>query len=354
MLHPSFVFGFCEASALPVAAATAAARATGTPGSRRATALTDRAPRFAHSASEKPTGRQNAVDPRCDQKLGGMTPTTCSWSPSTSMLLADDRRIAAERALPEIEGQEDGRRAGDVVLGTQHASHDRRLGEHAEEIAAHRGVGHALTVLANAKRARSPAEDRRGLEDGRVSHDIPVVGRRDPEVAQVATEMLLGDVDDAVRAGDGELAEEDAVHEREERDVPADPDGKRQAGDGREGRGSSHLPKREREVLTQDIPVCGGRRFQNVEGDCRGGLPTLGEVVPELPAMLVAHVAREKAEEQAVAERQLTERIVGASHGFRASPCGAHLELFERELDGRVEARRSRPPARLGRCVVRR
>jgi hypothetical protein len=49
--------------------------------------------------------------------------------------------------------------------------------------------------------------------------------------------------------------------------------------------------------------------------------------------MLLAHVTREKAEEQAMAERELTERIVGASHGSRASTCGVELELFERELD---------------------
>jgi hypothetical protein len=54
--------------------------------------------------------------------------------------------------------------------------------------------------------------------------------------------------------------------------------------------------------------------------------------------MLFAHVAREKAQEQAVAERQLTEWIAGASHDFQASACGAHLELFERKLDGGVEA----------------
>ncbi len=109
----------------------------------------------------------------------------------------------------------------------EHASHDRRLGEDAEEIAAHRGIGHALAVLAESQCPGASAEDRPGPEDRRVAHDVPVVGRRDPEVAQVATEMLLGDVDDAVRAGDRQLAEEDAVHEREERDVPADPDGKR-------------------------------------------------------------------------------------------------------------------------------
>jgi len=141
--------------------------------------------------------------------------------------LADDRRIAAERALPEVEGEENGRRAGDVVVGTQHASHDRRLGEDAKEIAAHRSVRHALAVLSESHGPRASAEDRRRLEDGRVSHDVPVVGRRDPEVAKVATEVLLRDVDDAVRASNGKLAEENAVHEREKRDVPADPDGKR-------------------------------------------------------------------------------------------------------------------------------
>ena len=64
----------------------------------------------------------------------------------------------------------------------------------------------ALAVLAESKRAGSPAEDRRGLKEGRVAHDVAEVGRRDPEAAQVATEILLGDVDDAIRAGDAGAA----------------------------------------------------------------------------------------------------------------------------------------------------
>ncbi len=85
----------------------------------------------------------------------------------------------------------------------------------------------------------------------------------------------------------------------------------------------------------------GRRRFENVEGERGGGLPALGEVVPELTAMFLADVTRKEAEEQAVAERQLPERIVGASHWFATSAggAGAHLELFERELDRRLEAR---------------
>ena len=101
-----------------------------------------------------------------------------------------------------------------------------------------------------------------------------------------------------------------------------------------------NLSEREREILAQHIPMGDGRRFQDVERDCRGGLSLLGEVVAELPAMLVAHMTGEKAEQQAVAERQLTERVVSASQGSGASPCGTHFELFERELDRRVEARR--------------
>ena len=50
-----------------------------------------------------------------------MTPTTCSRRVDVDAL-ADDRRVAAERALPEVEGQQDGRRAGDVVFGMQRAA----------------------------------------------------------------------------------------------------------------------------------------------------------------------------------------------------------------------------------------
>ena len=105
----------------------------------------------------------------------------------------------------------------------------------------------------------------------------------------------------------------------------------RQAMTAKAGR-ASHLAEREREVLTQDVPVCGGRRFQNVEGDRRGGLSALGEIVAQLAAVLVAHVAREEREEQAVAERQLAEWIVGASHGFEPQRAGRILSCLSASL----------------------
>ena len=138
-----------------------------------------------------------------------------------------DGRVAAELADPEAMAEhDDAIVAGTVFAGRERPADPRLHAQHVEVRRRHSRRSHLSRLAASGERERVPGPRGHGLERGRLIPPIEEVEGGDA-VAQTAR-RLFPDLNDLVRLGIRQRLQQQPVHEAEDGDVRAQPEGQRQ------------------------------------------------------------------------------------------------------------------------------
>ena len=161
----------------------------------------------------------------------GTTPTIVYGWPSSVIVAADDRRIAAEAVAPQPLADHHHASAGCAVSSAVNvAPAIGRMPSDVEELPGDRLAGNPLGFAAAAGQRPPAAGDRRDRRE-RLLLLAPVekVQRRDAVVREAR--RALPEHDEAIGLGEGEGTDERGVHQAEHRAVGADADGEHDDGD---------------------------------------------------------------------------------------------------------------------------
>jgi hypothetical protein len=134
-----------------------------------------------------------------------------------------------------------------VIVRPNGAPDDRVHGKQREVVA-----GHELSLDARFRTTVDGDVDRRGGVAGERGHRVAVAQQAVFLVGEPAREVgavLLSDREQAFRVADREHSPQDGIHQREDRRVGADAEGKRQDDGGCEPRGTAQEPEGVDEVL---------------------------------------------------------------------------------------------------------
>lgn len=162
--------------------------------------------------------------------------------------LYQDLRVRAEAPTPQVVGEDHDRPAvWPVLFGEERAPEGRLHAEDREEARRDPAAHHPLRLSLAGEGDRIGLDRRHVLEHGVALPPVEEVRRRGGEAGEPL--RRLPDHDQAVRVRVGEPAQEDGVHDAENRCGGADAEGEREEHDGRESRAPAEGAKGEAEVL---------------------------------------------------------------------------------------------------------
>ena len=171
--------------------------------------------------------------------------------PAERHRLADDPRIAAELALPEVVAEQDRRRRrarlpGRARLarfgGRERPAHEWTNPDDVEEVAGHDHAAERAAAIAAHQEVEGPAIERGPLEAARGAPGQPMPDRR-PAVEGLAVDPRRRHEHEPVGLGVGRRREQHALDQPEHRRGRADADGEGGHGHRRERRMGAQLPK---------------------------------------------------------------------------------------------------------------
>ena len=167
---------------------------------------------------------------------------------------ADDRRVAAEAALPVLVAQhQDGRCARLLVRVLERTPERRPHAEHVEEVRGDDARGDALGLRAAEQDEPHVVEFHESLEALRARAVVENLLIREAGVLDVGQRPLLPQHDEAVAVLIRQRAEQDAVDDAEDRRVGADPERHRQHDHDREARVAAEIAQPVAQVLGERL-----------------------------------------------------------------------------------------------------